>query len=174
MSAHRKIQGAGAEQARQGYLSKDELRRLGAALDELEANSAHGVYAAAAIRLLLLTGARVNEVSQARWDWVDWDRKCIVLPDSNTGSKPIFLSDPTLAVLRDLSARPEAATGGFIIKGRLPGKPLVNLAKPWKGLCRAAELDDLRIHDLRHTAASVGVGHGLSLMARPDPGLASA
>ena len=74
------------------------------------------------LRLLLLTGARVNEVLQARWDWVDWDRKCIVPPDSNTGSKPIFLSDPTLAVLRDLSARPEAATGGFIIKGRLPGK----------------------------------------------------
>ena len=122
MSAHRKIQGAGAGQARQRYLSKDELRRLGVALGELEANNAHGFCAAAAIRLLLLTGARVNEVLQARWDWVDWDRKCIVPPDSNTGSKPIFLSDPTLAVLRDLSARPEAATGGFIIKGRLPGK----------------------------------------------------
>jgi integrase len=45
------------------------------ALDELETNSAHGVYAAAAIKLLLLTGARVNEVLQARWDWVDWDRR---------------------------------------------------------------------------------------------------
>jgi integrase len=66
-------------------------------------------------------------------------------------------------VLRDLAARPEAATSRFIIKGRLAAKPLVNLAKPWKGLCRAAELDGVRIHDLRHTAASVGVGHGLSL-----------
>ena len=139
------------------------MRRLGAALDELEANSAHGVYAAAAIKLLLLTGARVNEVLQARWEWVDWDRKCIILPDSKTGPKPLFLSNPALVVLRDLSARPEAATSGFIIKGRLAGKPLVNLAKPWKGLCQAAELDGVRIHDLRHTAASVGVGHGLSL-----------
>jgi integrase len=151
------------EQARQRYLSNDELRRLGAALDELEANSAHGVYAAAAIKLLLLTGARVNEVLQARWDWVDWDRNSIILPDSKTGPKPLFLSNPALVVLRDLSARPEAATSGFIIKGRLAGKSLVNLAKPWKGLCRAAELDGVRIHDLRHTAASVGVGHGLSL-----------
>jgi len=174
MSAHRKIQGAGAGQARQRYLSKDELRRLGVALGELEANNAHGFYAAAAIRLLLLTGARVNEVLQARWDWVDWDRNSIILPDSKTGPKPLFLSNPALEVLRDLSTRPEAATSAFIIKGRLAGKPLVNLAKPWKGLCRAAELDDVRIHDLRHTAASVGVGHGLSLMARPDPGLASA
>jgi integrase len=144
-------------------LNKDELRRLGVALDELEANSAHGVYAAAAIKLLLLTGARVNEVLQARWDWVDWDRNSIVLPDSKTGPKPLFLSNPALEVLRDLSARPEAATSAYIIKGRLRGKPLVNLTKPWKELCRAAELDDVRIHDLRHTAASVGVGHGLSL-----------
>jgi integrase len=133
------------------------------ALDELEANSAHGVYAAAAIKLLLLTGARVNEVLQSRWDWVDWDRNNIILPDSKTGPKPLFLSNPALVVLRDLSARPEAATSAFIIKGRLAGKPLVNLAKPWKGLCRAADLDGVRIHDLRHTAASVGVGHGLSL-----------
>ncbi len=139
------------------------MRRLGVALDELEANSSHGVYAAAAIKLLLLTGARVNEVLQARWDWVDWGRRCIILPDSKTGPKPLFLSNPALVVLRDLSARPEAATSAYIIKGRLRGKPLVNLAKPWKGLCRAAELDGVRIHDLRHTAASVGVGHGLSL-----------
>jgi integrase len=151
------------ERARQRYLSNDELRRLGVALDELEANSAHGVYAAAAIKLLLLTGARVNEVLQARWDWIDWDRSSIVLPDSKTGPKPLFLSNPALVVLRDLSARPEAATSAFIIKGRLAGKPLVNLAKPWKGLCRAAELDGVRIHDLRHTAASIGISHGLSL-----------
>jgi len=67
-----------------------------------------------------------------------------------------------LVVLRDLSTRPEAASA-FIIKGRQLGKPLVNLAKPWKALCTAAKLDGVRIHDLRHTAASVGVGHGLSL-----------
>jgi integrase len=151
------------EQARQRYLSNEELRRLGVALDELEANSAHGVYAAAAIKLLLLTGARVNEVLQARWGWVDWNRNSILLPESKTGPKPLFLSKPALMVLRNLSARPEAATSEFIIKGRLAGKPLVNLAKPWRGLCKAAELDGVRIHDLRHTAASVGVGHGLSL-----------
>jgi integrase len=151
------------EQARQRYLSNDELRRLGVALDEFEAKTEHGVYAAAAIKLLLLTGARVNEVLKARWDWVDWDRSSIILPDSKTGPKPLFLSHPALVVLRDLSARPEAATSAFIIKGRLPGRPLVNLAKPWKRLCQAADLDGVRIHDLRHTAASIGVGHGLSL-----------
>jgi integrase len=66
-------------------------------------------------------------------------------------------------VLRQLSERPDAGTSVFIIKGRLHGKPLVNMAKPWKGLCQAAELEGVRIHDLRHTAASIGVAQGLSL-----------
>jgi integrase len=151
------------EQARQRYLNNDELRRLSVALEELEAKTKHGVYVAAAIRLLLLTGARVNELLQARWDWVDWGRNSIILPDSKTGPKPLFLSDPALVVLRQLSERPDAGTSLFIIKGRLHGKPLVNMAKPWKGLCQAAELEGVRIHDLRHTAASIGVAQGLSL-----------
>ena len=151
------------EQARQRYLNNDELRRLSVALEELEAKTKHGVYVAAAIKLLLLTGARVNELLQARWDWVDWGSNSIILPDSKTGPKPLFLSDPALVVLRQLSKRPDAGTSVFIIKGRLHSKPLVNMAKPWKGLCQAAGLDGVRIHDLRHTAASVGVGRGLSL-----------
>lgn len=151
------------EHPRQRYLTNAELVRLGAALAELEAKTSHGVYAAAAIKLLLLTGARVSEVLQARWEWVNWQRSSIVLPDSKTGPKSLFLSGPALAILRDLSARPQASTSTFIIKGRLPGKPLVNLAKSWKALCAAAELDGVRIHDLRHTAASVGVGRGFSL-----------
>ena len=84
------------EQARQRYLSADELARLGVALGELEAKSPNGFYAATAIKLLLLTGARVNEILQARWDWVDWGRSSIILPDSKTGPKPLFLSDPAL------------------------------------------------------------------------------
>jgi integrase len=151
------------EQARQRYLSTDELRRLGLALDELEAKTAHGVYAAAAIKLLLLTGARVSEILQARWEWLDLGRSAIILPDSKTGPKPVFLSGPALAILHGLSAKPGAEASAFIIKGRLIGKPLVNLAKPWKHLCEMAGLEGVRIHDLRHTAASIGVGRGLSL-----------
>jgi len=61
-------------------------------------------------------------VLQARWDWVDWDRNSIILSDSKTGPKPLYLSNPALVVLRDLSTRPEAATSTFIIKGRLAGR----------------------------------------------------
>ena len=151
------------EKARQRYLTVDELNRLGEALELLEFKGGNGMYAAAAIKLLLLTGARVSEVLQARWDWVDWDRNCVILPDSKTGPKSLFLSVPALAVLCGLAETRDAGTSAFIIKGRLTGKPLVNLAKPWKSLCQAADLEGVRIHDLRHTAASVGVGQGLSL-----------
>ncbi len=100
---------------------------------------------------------------QARWEWVDWDRNCVGLPDSKTGPKTLFLSSPALAILRGLAVRQDVGISAFIIKGRLAGKPLVNLAKPWKGLRQVANLESVRIHDLRHTAASVGVGRGLSL-----------
>ena len=116
-----------------------------------------------AIQLLLLTGARLNEMLSARWQWLDWDRCVINLPDSKTGAKPIYLSDAALSVLRILDDRHDRVASDYIIKGRHHGKPLVNLAKPWRRLCAAADLQGVRLHDLRHTAASIGVGSGVSL-----------
>ena len=116
---------------------------------------------AGAIRLLLLTGARVSEVLSARWDWVAWDRRVIELPDSKTGAKPLFLSEAAMAVLRNL--RDDDEEHPFIIRGRFAERPLVNIAKPWRRICALAKLENVRIHDLRHTAASVGVAAGTSL-----------
>ena len=87
----------------------------------------------------------------------------INLPDSKTGAKPIYLSDAALGVLRNLHDRPDRLTSDYIIKGRHRGKPLVNLTKPWHRLCAAADLQRVRLHDLRHTAASIGVGSGVTL-----------
>lgn len=151
------------EEARQRYLSADEISRLGASLRSLEAAGGQWPYFIAAIKLLLLTGARVSEILGAKWRWVAWDARRIVLPDSKTGPKPIFLSDEALAVLVALRERPESGDSEYILKGRLAGKPLVNLAKPWKAICEEASLTDVRIHDLRHTAASIGVAQGVSL-----------
>ena len=148
------------EQARTRYLNADELGRLGQALREGEEKGEVERYMAAAIRLLLLTGARVSEVLSARWDWVAWDRRVIELPDSKTGAKPVFLSEAAVAVLRNLRDDEEYP---FIIRGRFADRPLVNLAKPWRRVCALARLEDVRIHDLRHTAASVGVATGTSL-----------
>ena len=73
-----------------------------AALQELEASGDISISAAAAIRLLLLTGARVGEILSARWEWIDWSRRVLRLPDSKTGAKEIFLNDQLLLVLTGL------------------------------------------------------------------------
>ncbi len=117
-------------------------------------------YAVAAIRLLILTGARLQEILTAQWSWVDFGRGVIFLPTSKTGAKPLYLSAAAQAVMAAIS-RVEA--NPFIIVGAKAGAPRVDLKKPWAAICREAGLDGLRIHDLRHSFASVGAGTSLGL-----------
>lgn len=151
------------ERHRERYLSSDEMGRLGEALRVGLATQSETPHMVAAIKLLLLTGARVNEMLTAHWDWVDWKRRIIQLPDSKTGRKPLFLSEAALAVLQELRELPTSQSTPYIIRGRSADQPLINLAKPWKRICERAQLTDMRLHDLRHTAASVGVGQGMGL-----------
>jgi integrase len=126
----------------------------------------------AAVRLLLFTGARAGEVLGLRWEHVDEERGVLRLPDSKTGAKEILLGPAARAVLADLRAWQGAAReaheareeSGYVIPGRVAGAPLVNLHKVWKRCLRLAELDkELRLHDLRRTAASAGASAGLAL-----------
>lgn len=150
------------EQPRERYLSMDEIARLGVAMGEMLASGEITPEAAAAIRLLLLTGARKNEILTVERSWIDLDRKVINLSDSKTGKKPLYLSDAAVAVVRDVlgTADPESP---YLLPGRATGKPLNNLAKPWRRLCERAGLTGVRLHDLRHTAASIAVGRGVNL-----------
>jgi integrase len=151
------------EAARQRYLTPPELRALGTALQEQEGSGAISTSAAAAIRLLLLTGARVSEILSARWEWIDWSRRVLRLADSKTGAKEIFLNDQSLLILTSLLMIVGGDSNPHVIRGRLHGQPIIDLARPWKLACAGAKLQGVRIHDLRHTAASVGVGAGLNL-----------
>jgi integrase len=152
-----------AEKARQRYLSSDEVGKLALALSDAAAAGEITVDMASAIRLLLLTGARLNEILGAQWDWLDWDAKIIRLPDSKTGAKPIFLSEQALAVLEQQRVAQSSKPSRYIIRGRLKNQQLVNLRKPWGRVCIRAGINGVRIHDLRHTAASIGVASGLTL-----------
>jgi integrase len=98
-----------------------------------------------------------------RWEWIDFDRRVILLPDSKTGAKQIYLNAPAMEILMELRKGDETASPGFVITGRLNGRAMVNLAKPWKKVCEIANLSGVRLHDLRHTAASIGLAAGLSL-----------
>jgi integrase len=143
------------EDKRERFLSPQELSRLGAALLNNQ-----NVYAVAAVRLLLFTGARLSEILTLRWSAVDLAAGTARLSESKTGPKTIYFSAPALEVLAQL---PREAGNPFVICGDRAGSHLVNLQKPWRAIRGEAGLDDVRLHDLRHTFASVGAAGGASL-----------
>lgn len=169
------------ESRRERFLNSDELARLGSAIreaetvgipydvDETKPTSKHApklenrriqidAYTAAALRLLILTGARLREILHLKWAYVDFQRGLLLLPDSKTGRKAIVLNAPALAVLHSLDRR-----GEYVIFSELDDKPRADLNRPWRTISARAGLHGVRIHDLRHTHASVGAGAGLSL-----------
>jgi integrase len=174
------------EDPRERYLTKEELLRLSEALTAAETiglpysidqNSPKAKHAAkpenrrrriddhavAAIRLLMLTGARLREMLHAKWEYIDFDRGMIFLPDSKTGRKPIYLSAAAVTILSALSAMPRVDGNPYVFPGEKKGQPRADLKRPWDSICKAAGLDGVRIHDLRHSFASVGAGASLGL-----------
>lgn len=166
------------------FLSTAELERLGAALREAETvgiawntkpeapgakhlpktdadrRTVIGPHATAAIRLLILTGCRLREVLDLQWSCVDMERGLLILPDSKTGAKTVVLAAPALEVLATV---PRIAGCPFVIAGENPKRPRSDLKRPWAMVTRAAGLDGVRIHDLRHTFASHGAAAGMGL-----------
>src|SRR6266581_1325756 len=145
-----------AEKKRERMLSPAELARLG---DALAAHSG-SPYAVAAVKLLVFTGARLGEVLGLKWEWIDFERGEARLPDSKTGAKTLHLPPPALAVLAVL---PRLDDNPHVIAGAKVGAALVNLEKPWRAIRKAARLDDVRLHDLRHAFASVAASSGMGL-----------
>lgn len=148
------------EQSRQRYLSGDELSRLGRALTDAEALGTESPFAVAAIRLLLLTGCRRNEILALTWAEVDFERACLRLVDSKTGARVVQLNTPALEVLASI---PRMEGNPYVIPGERSGAHLVNLRKPWTRICARAGLEGVRLHDLRHSHAAMGVSAGLGL-----------
>lgn len=144
-------------ESRNRFLSAEELARLGDALIKAKKEGVNP-FAIAAIRLLMLTGARKSEILTLRWDWVDIETKALRLPDSKTGVKSIPLAAPALELLTSL---PRIDDSPFVIPGG--NGHLVGLTKVWYKIRAIAKLDDVRIHDLRHSFASVAVAGGDSL-----------
>jgi integrase len=148
------------ETKRERYLTKDELHRLGSVMASLQAGSRENPFVLVALGLLTLTGARLTEILTLRWTYVDLEGQTLRLPDSKTGAKTIYLNPAAVDLLK---ATPRMAQNPYVIVGRQPGARLINLQKPWRRIRALAGLNDVRIHDLRHSFASIGVGAGLSL-----------
>ncbi|KYK45193.1 integrase [Bradyrhizobium liaoningense] len=172
------------ERPRQRYLTEEELRRLGDAIREAEtvgipwepdptkkikhAPKAENrltkidQHAAAALRLLLFTGCRLREILDLRWTEYDVGRGLLFLPDSKTGQKTVVLAAPAIAILDALPR-----LGIYVIAGESAGAkdetPRADLNRPWRAIRKRAGIEDVRIHDLRHSFASVGAGSDLGL-----------
>lgn len=144
------------EHGRERYLTSAELGRLGEALRRSKLDP----FAIAAIRLLILTGARLREILDAHWEHVDLERGVIFLADSKTGKKTVYLSAAAQAVL---AAVPRIEGNPYIIAGAKDGAPRADLKKPWRAVTKAALLEGVRIHDLRHSFASIGAGASMGL-----------
>ena len=143
------------EHKRERFLSPEETERLGQVLRDVEEEMPSPV---AAFRLLLLTGCRMSEIRDLRWEYVKDD--CIELPDAKTGGRVVPLGPEARAVL---SSIPRDEDNPWVIAGRLPGSHLTDLQRPWRRIRKQAGLEDVRIHDLRHSFASRALALGESL-----------
>lgn len=168
------------ERRRERFLTSNELERLGSAIREAETTGIPWTVdetsptvkhvpknkrsnriapsAAAALRLLLFTGCRLREILHLRWEYVDFERGCLFLPDSKSGRKTVILNAPALAVLNGLEM-----VGSYVVTGNDPKLPRSDLKRPWDAVTKRARLVGVRLHDLRHTYASFGAGGGLGL-----------
>lgn len=152
------------ERKRERYLSAAEMARLATALAEAEHAGTEMRSSVAAIRLLLFSGCRLSEILTLRWEYADLDGCRLHLPDSKTGAKVVHLNAAAIDLLNQLPRDPS----GWVLVGVKPGGHLVNLQKPWRRIRQRAGLDDLRLHDLRHSFASVaaGLGEGLHMIGK--------
>lgn len=146
------------ENRRTRHLSLIELDRLTTFLATYADQSV-----ANAIRLMLLTGARRTEALSATWGQFDLERGIWVKPAAfvkQAREHRVPLSQAARALLMAMHA---TSTTPLLFPGKLPGKPLRDIKKAWATICRRAELDDLRLHDLRHSFAALLASSGTTL-----------
>lgn len=147
---------AGPDVQRNRFLSEEEAESLMHAVHVDENRTA-----ARSIMLLLLTGARRNEITFAKWDYIDWKNKTLLVPKSKSGrARVIALNQSAIALL---TATPRVEGNPYIFPSPVTGRPSASLFFPWDRIRYRAGLADVRLHDLRHSFASFLVNRGVSL-----------
>ena len=140
------------------FLSAEEIERLHRVLDRLVGERPSRRQQADVIRLLLLTGCRKGEILKLRWAEVDGDR--LNLAHTKTGPRRVWLSQAAQDIL---ARQPRVASRYVFPSPRHPDKPLSHTLCLWRRAREEAGLDDVRLHDLRHTVASQAVARGVPL-----------
>lgn len=146
------------EHARQRYLSASELKRLSAVLEARKSSPA-----ATAIKLLLLTGARRSEVLGMRWSEIDFESGTWTKPPSRTKQRRSHRVPLTRTAIEVLNALRNAPQGEFVFPSTGGSGHLTDVKKQWAVICAEADIQGCRIHDLRHSFASVLASKGVGL-----------
>ena len=148
------------ENPRERFLTKDEIDRLVNALDHDEDQRAADI-----IRICMLTGARVGEVRQSRFEQFNLDLLIWTKPASTTKQRRMHrvpISENVAAIVRQRQlVVPNSSP--WVFPGDVAGQPVIEIRRFWKRIQREAQIEDVRIHDLRHTFASLLVSGGASL-----------
>lgn len=150
---------------RERFLTPEEYRRLGRVLANGEADGSFTESAVAALRLLILTGCRRDEILTLRWDDVDLAAGELRLRDSKTGTRNVALTSAVKVVLGGIPRQPD---NPWVIVGARPGRRLMTLKSTWRRVRHSADLGDMRLHDLRHSYASraLALGENLPMIGR--------
>jgi integrase len=155
------------ERAVERFLSPDEREALEKVLAAAERVGpglpGHiGPDAIWAIRILMLTGMRRDEVRDLRWEQVDWHQGVLRLPDSKTGKRDIVVSDEVMALLGKIGQMKGHPRRGLVVCSRT-GNKLYSLGDSWRRVREMAGLPNVRLHDLRHSVASDAIMNGVPL-----------
>jgi len=149
------------EAHRERFLTAEETRRLLLSIAADENRTA-----ANSIILLLLTGARRNEITHAEWAHLDWRKRTLLVPRSKSGkARKITLNGQALALLKSIK---RTKGNPYIFPSPDTKRPSPSLYHPWHRIRQRAGLPDLRLHDLRHSFASFLVNSGVSIYVVQD------
>ena len=153
------------EEKRERFLNAEEFSRLGQVLDEILHDRSETRSAVVAFRLLMLTGCRLSEIQKLQWEHVDLEAGELHLPDTKTGGRAVPLAPSAVRLLQSL---PRDDDNPWVIAGKKPGSHLTDLQHPWRRIRARAGLEDVRIHDLRHSFASraLALGEGLPMIGK--------
>lgn len=146
------------EEKRLKFMESSELEAIGEGIAKLEVQNAIDPSIAAALKVMLLTGARCSEILTLKWEYFSESKEKALLPDSKTGAKVLPIPPTAWEILSSLPRMNE-----YCFPGRWGRGHIVNVKDTWKRICEAGGISGWRIHDLRHAFASYAANSGKSL-----------